>query len=526
MEVQFWDKERHELRTRPDQRFKAQHRERNVSLVKKRDNVPIWSRRSNMKRHETVSGVAAKDRFGIGEDDGNVEEPHDRSQAMDVMRSWAGKPVNWQEIEAGSHLSPLASPHTQSSAAKRERLAREGKRRANTVISRTPQPTSTANRLGTDQGMSSKVKDGPDHVSEHQPSESEHSESSHDEGSQDPSLPGDGDNHQGLFEHTETHAEENYPQKSEQKGMDNDHDPQLQTSDSGYGLSDDAQIIRRDFGVWNPSDKQGRDHVSLPKSPIIDQSIDETDNGKKEIVSDNGNKPYQEETPTETPPDPNKYEHHSAGVQLPPSEPKAPFIDASYGYIPVGGHFDQQIYEAEEAPESPPTPGIIEKINRDSQAMSPRSDHMEHIDPQRSFLRSEQNKSPHTIQSPDTTRLAGDESPDAQQKPPGHDSAKSPTTQSKSERNDHLKSPGLKSSSSEPGGVIVKAVSIQDQVREDDDAKAQLSSDAPLRESNRASSHEPQRPRSSRPDHSYDAGSDRDSLVVSPVRSVRYPYSH
>ena len=479
-----------------------------------------------MKRHETVSGVAAKDRFGIGEDDGNVEEPHDRSQVMNVWRSWADDKVNWQEIDPGSHLSPLASPHTQSSAAKRERLAREGKPRANSVISRIPVSTSSANRIRTDQGMSQKVKDDPDHVSEHQPSESEHSESSHDEGSQDPSLPGDGDNHQGLFEHTERHAEENYPQKSEQTGMDIDHDPQVQTSDSGYGLSDDAQIIRRDFGVCNPSDEQGRDHVSLPKSPIIDQSIDETDNGEKEIVSDNGNKPYQEETSPETPPDPNKYEHHNADVQLPPSEPKAPLIDASHGHIPVGEHFDQQIYEAEEAPESPPTPGIIEKINRDSQAISPRSDHMEHIDPQRSFLRSEQNRSPHTIQSPDTTHLAGDESPDAQQKPPGHDSAKSPTTQSKSERNDHLKSPGLKSTSSEPGGVTVKAVSIQDQVREDEDAKAQLSSDAPLVENNRASSHDLQRPRSSRRDHSYDVGSDRDSLVVSPARSVRYPCSY
>ena len=479
-----------------------------------------------MKRHETVSGVAAKDHFGIGEDDGNVEEPHDRSQAMDAMRSWADNKVNWQEIEPGSHLSPLASPHTQQSSVKRERLAREGRPRANTIISRIPLPTSPANRFWTDRGSSPKVKDGPDHVSEHQPSESEHSESSHDEGSQDPSLPGDGDNHQDLFEHTKRHAEEYYPQKSQQKGVDNNHDPQIQTSDSGYGLNDDALIKVRDFGIWNPSDKQSRDHVPLPKPPIIDQSIYETDTGGKEFVSDKGKKSDDYETSSETPPEPNKYEHHGVDVQLPPSEPKAPFIDASHGHIPVGEHSDLEIYKAEEAPESPPTPGIMEKINRDAQPMSPKSDHLEHLDQQRSFLRSEQNKSPYTIQSPDTTRMAGDESPDAQQRLPGHDSAKSPITQSKSERNDHLKSPGSKSTSPELGGVSVKAVSIQDQVRKDDDAEARLNSDAPLGENDRASSHDSPRLRVSGPDRSYDADSDKDSLVVSPARSVRYPCSH
>ena len=490
MEDQFWDKERHELRTRDDQRFKARHPERNVSPVKKRDNVSIWKRRAHMKRHETVSGVAARDQFGIGEDDENVEELQDRSQAMNAMRSWADKKVNWQEREAGSHLSPLASPHTQHSSTTRERLAREGKPRANSVVSRIALSTSPANRFRTDRGSFSKVKDGPDLVSEYQPSESEHY-----------SQP----------QHT---------------GMGNNHDPQFQTSNSGYALSDDAQVIMRDFGVWNPPDEQRRDHAPLPKTPIIDQSIDETDNGEKEVVSDKGKKPDDQERSSETSPDPNKYEYHSADVQLLPSEPKAPLIDASHGHITDGEHSDLEVCESEEGPESPPTPVTIEKINRDSQPMSPRSDHREHLDPQRSLFRSGQNKSPYTIQNPDTTRLAGDESPDAQQTSPGLDHMKSLNQQYKSERMDHLKSPVSKSTSPEPGSVTVKAVSIQDQVREDDDAKAQLSSDAPLRENNRAPSHDSQRPRSSRPDHSYDAGSDKDSLIVSPTRSVRYPCSY
>ena len=525
MEDQFWNKERHELRTRADQRFKARHPERNVSPVKKRDNVSIWKRRAHMKRHETVSGVAARDQLGISEDDGNVEELQDRSQAMNAMRSWADNKVNWQEREAGSHLSPLASPHTQHSSATRERLAREGKPRANSVVSRIALSTSPANRFRTDRSSFSKVKDGPDLVSEYQPSESEHFESSHDEGFQDPSLPGDGDNHQGLYEQTKRHAKEHYSQP-QHTGMGNNHDPQFQTSNSGYALSDDDQVIRRDFGVWNPPDEQRRDHAPLPKTPIIDQSIDETDNGEKEVVSDKGKKPDDQERSSETSPDPNKYEYHSADVQLLPSEPKAPLIDASHGHITDGEHSDLEVCESEEGPESPPTPVTIEKINRDSQPMSPRSDHREHLDPQRSLFRSGQNKSPYTIQNPDTTRLAGDESPDAQQTSPGLDHMKSLNQQYKSERNDHLKSPVSKSTSPEPRGVIVKAVSIQDQVKEDDDAKAQLSSDAPLRENNRAPSHDSQRPRSSRPDHLYDAGSDKDSLIVSPVRSVRYPCSY
>ena len=525
MEDQFWDKERHELRTRADQRFKARHPERIGTLAKKRDNVSIWRRRAHMKRHETVSGVAARDRFGIGEDDGNAEEPHDRSRAMNAMRSWADKKVNWQEIEAGSHLSPLASPHTQHSSATRERLEREGRRRANSAISRIPLRTSPANRFSTDQGSSPNVKHGPDHVSEHQPPESEHSESSHDGGSQDPSLPGDGDSHQGLFEHTERHAEEYYRQMSQEKGMENNQDPQLQASDSGYGLSDDAQIIRRDFGVWNPLDEQRSDHVPLPKSPIIDQSMDETDDGQKEVVSDKGKKPNDQETSSETPPDPNKCEHHSPDLQLPPSEPKGP-LDASHGHIPLGEHSDLENYQAEEAPESPSTPDVTEKINRDSPPTSPSRDHGEHLDPQRSFLRSEQNKSRYTIQDQDTTRSAGDENPDAQQTSPGHDSMKSPNQQSKSHGDERLKSPDLEFRSPKSGGVSVKAIPFQDRARKVHDAEARLNSDAPLRENNRASPHDSQRLRSSGPDRSYDADGDKDSLIVSPARSVSYPYSH
>ena len=565
MEDQNWDKERHELRTRADQRFRARHPERVVSLSKKRDDVSIWTRRAQMKRHETVSGVAAKDRFGIGEDVGNAEEPHDRSQAMNAMRSWTDKKVNWQEIEASSHLSPLASPHTKSSSAKRERLAREGRRRANSVISRTPLPKSPANRFGaeqgispkvkhgldivparegrrransiisrtplpkspanrfgTEQGKSPKVKHGLDLVPEHQPSESERSESSHDVDSRNPSLPGDGDSHQGPFEYVNRHAKEHDLQKSQQKGMDSGHDPQIRTSDSGFGRFDDAQV---DFGIWNPSDQQRKDHVPLPKVPIIEQSIDETDDSKKKVVSDNSKKPDHHETSSETPPDPNEYEHYSPDVQLPQSEPEAPLTDATHQYVPDGDHSDQAIFEAEEATESPPTPGVIDQLDRDSQPISPRSDDVEHLDPQTSPFRSEQNKSPYIVQNFDTTPLAGDESPDAQQTSPGHDSMIIPNQRSESHGDGHLRGPDLEFISPESGGVTVNATPVQDRLRKDEDAQARLNSHAPLREIDRASSHDSQEHRSSRPDRSYDAGSDKDSLVVSPARSVRYPCS-
>ena len=522
MEDQFWDKERHELRTRADQRFKARHPERKGSLVKKRDNVPIWRRRAHLKRHETVSGVAAKDRYGIAEDDGNPQEPHDRSQAMNAMRSWADKKVNWQKIEAGSHLSPLASPHTKHSSAKRERLESEAKRRANSVISRIPLPTSPANRLWTDQWGSPKMKDGPEPVSENQPSESEHSESSNDEDFQDPSFPGDGDSHQGLFKYTKRHTEEYYPRKPRPKGIDNVYGPQPQTPDSGYGLHDDPEIKRRDFGIWNPSDKQRRDHVPLPKSPTIDQSVDETYDSEKGVVSDKGQKPNDQDTSPETSPDPNQYKHHSSDVQFLPSKPGGPLINNSQELIPIGEHPDVEMFEAEEIPKSPPTPDIREEMNRDSQPMSPRSDYVEHLDPQRNLPMSEQDKSPYTIQNPDTTRLAGDESPDAQQTSPGHDSMKSPNQQSKIYGDDNLKSPDLQPESPEPGGVTLEATSIQDPVTEDDNTEARLNRDATLYEDKRASSHDSPRLRSSRPDP-YDADSDRDSLIVSPVRSVRHP---
>lgn len=83
-----WNHKTDELRTRPSQRFEAQHPRRLSSLRERPDADSKEGRNPRLeKRRETVSEVAAKDPFGIGDDDGDVEEPNDRVQAIDAIKA-------------------------------------------------------------------------------------------------------------------------------------------------------------------------------------------------------------------------------------------------------------------------------------------------------------------------------------------------------------------------------------------------------------------------------------------------------
>lgn len=289
MDKRGWNHKTDKLRIHPSQRFEDQHPRRHASVSKRRDYGSIGRNSPLGKRRETVSGIAAKDPFGIGDDDGGMEEPNDRAQAVDAIKSWAENESKWKEREAGSYGSPLLSPHTLRvrSPAVKERLARNRKRRANTAYSRILVPKPKADRWWTGHGNSPKVKDDLDHDSELPTSEYEFIEISQ-EGLQDFGLLTLGDdekNRQDRAEEMKRYSEEDYPPKHRLEMQDSDHKPQPPRSDSGDTFSNDNQPIKWNSAIWDTSDEQKSDH-NLLSNP--DQNTDETNDRADDAISDKG----------------------------------------------------------------------------------------------------------------------------------------------------------------------------------------------------------------------------------------------
>ena len=550
MDKRRWNHKTDELRIHPSQRFEDQHPRRNASVGKKRDSGATVGKSSLGKRRETVSETAAKDPFGLGDDDRDLEEPNERAQAIDAMKSWGDNQTDWKEKEAGSHWSPLTSPGTVRVRlpAEKKRLTRERRRRANTVVSRIPVRKSTADRSWTGHGSSPKIKNDLDHDSELQTSDYEHVQGIHDEDLREIgllNLGDDGNNCQDRVEQTERYSEEDYSPKPQRKWQDSDHETQIQPSNSGDAFSDDNLIIKRDFVIWNSLDEHKSDHVP-PSNP--EQNTDETNNRENDFVSDEGKKPNETEIPSETPPDPNKHERHSADTQPQPSGSEPTLIDASPIHDPIEEQFHSETNDIKEAPHTPQSPGTTEDLSQDPRSESSRSDHIMDPDPQSSPPECGQNKSSITSHFPENQIT------DAQPKSPSSDDSKSPepkpnfpsgghitmpypqvkhsskdatknlNPQSKSSGSDHVK--GLNGSQSpESGGVTVGTKPIQDQVGKDEDLEAWFESDAPLPGNYRALAHYSRRPRSSRPNRSSHPGNGRDSITVSPAESVRQPCS-
>lgn len=566
MDKRGWNHKTDKLRIHPSQRFEDQHPRRHASVSKRRDYGSIGRNSPLGKRRETVSGIAAKDPFGIGDDDGGMEEPNDRAQAVDAIKSWAENESKWKEREAGSYGSPLLSPHTVRvhSPAVKERLARNRKRRANTAYSRILVPKPKADRWWTGHGNSPKVKDDLDHDSELPTSEYEFIEISQ-EGLQDFGLLTLGDDEksrQDRPEEMKRYSEEDYPPKHRLEMQDSDHKPQPPRSDSGDAFSNDNQPIKWNSAIWDTSDEQKSDH-NLLSNP--DQNTDETNDRADDAISDRGGKRNETGIPSETPLDPNRYERHSADFppQLYASEPT--LTGVSPIHEPVEEQFHPETNDIKETTDTPQSPATMENVNHDTQPETPRDNLTKNIDPQNTSLESGQNKGSDTTQSPNTAHFPEKQILDAQLKSPGKDytrnldpqskspgnvDRKSPETkpnfpsgdhnarpdaqpkspgkgdmrnldpQSKLSGSDDVDGPKSKPHSPESGLIAAKTNSIQNQAGKDYDSEAWLDSDAPLPGNYRALFDDSQRSRSFRPDRSSPPRDGRDSLIVSPARSV------
>lgn len=568
MDKRGWNHRTDKLRTHPSQRFEDQHPRRPASVGKRRVYVSFGRKSPLGKRRETVSGIAAKDPFGIGDDDGGMEEPNNRAQAVDTIKSWAEKERKWKETETGSYRPPLLSPHTARvrSPAVKERLARNRKRRANTAYSRIPVPKSKADRWWTGHRSSPKVKDDLDHDSELQASDYECIENDH-EGLQDLGLLTLGDdenNRQDRAEERKRYSEEQYSPRHRLEMQDSDREPQPPPSNSGYAVSDRNQFINWNSTIWDPSDEQKGDHVLLSNP---DQNTDEANDRVDDAVSDKGNTRNETKIPSETPPDPNRYERNSADSSPQPSGSEPTLIGVSPTHESVKEQSYPETNDIKEATDTPQSLASMENVSHDTQPETPRNDPIKKPDPQNTSPESGQNKGFDTTQSPNTTHLPRIQVPDAQPKSPGQDdmmnldpqpkspgkddrkspqpnpnfpsdshittpdpqpespgkdSTKSLNPQSKS---DHVEGPEVRPQSPESGFVAAKTNPIQDQAGEDDDPNAWLDSDTPLPGNYRALFDDSQGPRSFRPNRSSPPRDGRDSLIVSPAGSVRQSYS-
>lgn len=486
-----WNHKTDELRTRASQRFEAQHPRRLSSLRERPDAESKEGRNPRLeKRRETVSEVAAKDPFGIGDDDGDVEEPNDRVQAIDAIKAmdtWAGSKLEWNEkaprspqcpptsaytnVEepndraqridaikaidtwAGSKLkwkgkasevsqSPPTSPYNVHSFAEKQRLVRDRRHRNGLVKSRIPRLNSIADRHLTDHDNSPVDKNGPNGDSKTRPSGSEQFESSHNEGFQSERLQNDPNEKDSRRDRTE-HADKDYPPKSQPIGRDSNYDPQLQLPGSGDALVDDDRIIRRDFGSWNPPNEQRSDQVLPSNSVEPDQDTHETSDREKEAVSDKRKNNDETGSSSEIDPSFHSNERDVFGPQPQPSGSKSTLVDASSIHNLVEEQVHVETNETKEAPNTPHSLRNIENISHGPQPKSPGDHQTEDSDSQSKTPASDQNRSPdtnqspHIAQSPDTMES---QSPNTLPRSPGDDVMKSPHPQSKPSESDHAKS--------------------------------------------------------------------------------------
>ncbi|KAF6230919.1 hypothetical protein HO173_010827 [Letharia columbiana] len=475
-----WTPGVHKVRLYSFQRYTASHEKevRNTSATcKKGETAPARGRSStiaaearghSVERRHTVSEGVAEDAFAEGDQQGDVPESDDEAEAIVAMRatkaiihSWADSKTKWDEGKKKADLYdlPLMSPATLPPA---RQVAR--KRHKSLMKSRTSSADFTADGVLTDRGAGSEVKDDPYHDSELH-SEPEPTESSEDEVYPKPRLtnvPNEGDNRQGHIEQMKRYAEDIHQLNLDPEDKDRDHDSRLQSPDSGDALSNDNQVIIKDFGSWNPSNKQESDHDLLPQSLGSDHSIDETSDRENQAVSDMGQKPDQTGTSSKTLHASHSNERDSLGSQTQPSGSEPTLVDISSIHDAVERQIDLDINETK---------------------------------------------------APDTTH------------PPGSSQPKSSGSMENASRNSHLKSPGsdhTKSAGSQPtspvrGGAIVERSSTQDQSGENFDREIWLNSDAPLQGNYKAIPRDAPSPESISPNYSSNPSSRTDSLVISPT---------
>ena len=225
-----------------------------------------------------------------------------------------------------------------------------------------------------------------------------------------------------------------------------------------------------------------------------DHETVKTSDGGGKTVSDKGKAPEKTRTPSETSSLHNK-EHDGFYSQLQPTEIELTLNDESAFHDPFEDRSDLETNETKGASDATLSAGAMEDVSHGSRSKSPRREHKRNPGPP------VRTKNPHITQNPSTII----HSPGIMERP-------SPDSRCKSPESDRMQSPDPQ---------LAENNSIQDQEAEDVDPVAWFNSDAPLTENFRAFFHDTRLPRSFTFGHSSKSGSDTDSLIMSPTRTVR-----
>ena len=267
----------------------------------------------------------------------------------------------------------------------------------------------------------------------------------------------------------------------------------------GNALSDIDQVA-----IKNSVNKDLSNDVLFPKIP----DSDETSNHKNEARSDMGRKSGETATSSKTPVSSYSDELKDTVSQSQAVGSEPALVDADPIHGPVERQIDPDANKTQGTTETAPFPKTMEGKHDDERLKSLGNDFVESQDPH----------------SPPETMITKDH--DLRSNSPGTIENASAVSRSLSPWNDRIKDPELRSQSSGPGSINVETNSAWDQIQEYHlDTEAWLNSDAPLAGNFRAVLERPSSHISISPNHSSNPASQTDSLIISPIKSVRLPRS-
>ena len=284
--------------------------------------------------------------------------------------------------------------------------------------------------------------------------------------------------------------------KQSESGQDECFQMSKPTDASNKGASNIEQIERSANG----------NHNSISEHETFKTS----DRGGK-TISDKGKTP-------ETPSFHNK-EHDGLHSQRQLTDSELTLNNESAIHDLAEDRLDLEVGEIKGVPYATLLAGAMEDVSHASRPKSPRIEHIRNPDPP------SHKESPKITQNPNTIihspSILERTNPNSQRESSNSDRMQSPDPRRKSLDIDPVQGPDPQVQPSEPEKVDAERNHIQDRVAEDVDPVAWFNSDAPLQGNYKAFIHGTQLPRSSIHDRSSKPGSDTDSLIISPARTVR-----
>ena len=293
-------------------------------------------------------------------------------------------------------------------------------------------------------------------------------------------------------------AEESNLQPHDTKDHFSDSRSTNRYSAPGNALSDLDQVAMK-----NAVNKNLRNDVSFPEIP----DSDETSNHKNEARSEMDRKSGETETLSKTPVSSysNELKDIVSQSQAVGSEPT--LVDAGSIHGPFEGQIDPDADKTQDTTDTVPFPRIMKSKQDDERLKSLGSDFVESYDP-------------HSLRDTTMTRDL-----DIRSNAPGIIENASAVSRPVSPWNDRIKGPDTSSQSPGPESITIGTNSARDQIQENLSTEAWLNSDAPLAGNYRAILERPSSPISISPNHSSNPASLTDSLIISPIKSVRLPRS-